>query len=123
MLLWRDHAPAALNQADTVILSGNEPIWWTPTRDDQTVISYTHSTPWFQTNRFDEIDGLVGRSLEQLKRWLLEAELYEPDLWVANSELVARRMQRYWRVNDDDIRVVHPPVNTRGLGPEVAPTG
>lgn len=123
MILWRDAAQNALAGHDVVITSGNEPLWWTPTDDDQTVVAYTHSTPWFQTNRYDEVDGFVGRTAEQVKRWLYESELYEPDLWVANSELVAQRLRRYWRVAKRDIRIVHPPVDVAGLSPDAAPTG
>lgn len=123
MLLWRDHAQDALAGYDVVITSGNEPLWWTPTDDEQAVVAYTHSTPWFQTSRFDEVDGTIGRTVEQIKRWMYESELYAPDLWVANSEIVARRLQRYWRVDDNDIRVVHPPVDVSRLGPDVAETG
>jgi len=123
MLHWRDNAPDVLNDYDVVITSGNETNWWVPTRDEQVVISYTHSTPWFQTNRFDDVDGHFARTIQQGMRYLYESHITRPDLWVANSDLVARRIQRYWQADPDRIKVVYPPVETEGLGPGVEPTG
>lgn len=123
MLHWRDNAPDVLNDYDVVITSGNETNWWIPTRDDQVILSYTHSTPWFQTNRFDDVDGAVARTVQQVMRYVYESHMARPDLYIANSDLVARRIERYWNVHPDKIRVVYPPVETEGLGPDVEPTG
>ena len=126
MLRW----PAAadqLAQYDTVITSGNEPLWWTP-EDNQTVIAYTHSTPRFMYDLFNEttdFSGLKGRLATMFytaQRVLYETNVRRPDLWVANSELVARRIERYWNISEAQIEVVHPPVDTHHFSPDDAPT-
>jgi len=123
MMLWRDHAPDSLDDYDTVVTSGNEPQWWTP-REEQTWVAYTHSTPRWMYDLYNDIDGWIGRTATQVKRWVYEQDMSTgPDLWIANSDVVARRMQRYWCIADDDLRVVYPPVETERLGPEHAETG
>jgi glycosyltransferase involved in cell wall biosynthesis len=122
MMLWRDHAHPILDDYDTVITSGNEPQWWTP-REYQTWVAYTHSTPRWLYDRYNEIEGWPARTLTQLKRWVYQQELAGADLWVANSDIVARRMQRYWGIDDADMRVVYPPVETEALSPDIEPTG
>jgi glycosyltransferase involved in cell wall biosynthesis len=122
MLRW----PAAADQLaayDTVITSGNEPLWWTP-EDDQTVIAYTHSTPRYMYDLFNEttdFSGLKGRLATMFytaQRVLYETNVRRPDVWVANSELVARRMERYWNLPPEQIEVVHPPVDTHEYSPD-----
>jgi glycosyltransferase involved in cell wall biosynthesis len=123
MMLWRDHAPDALDDFETVITSGNEPQWWMP-REWQTWVAYCHSTPRWLYDRYNEIDGWAGRTLTQLKRWVYQQELLTgQDLWVANSDIVARRMRRYWGIDQSDLRVVYPPVKTAELSPDIEPTG
>jgi glycosyltransferase involved in cell wall biosynthesis len=122
LLLWRDHAYRDLDQFDTVITSGNEPLWWTP-RDHQTVVSYTHSTPRWMYDLYNDKPGLVKRTRWQLQRWAYEQELSTPDLWVANSDLVARRMRLYWDIDEADLRVVYPPIETGKLHPSDRETG
>jgi len=122
MLLWRDYANQALKDYDVVITSGNETRWWTPTEDEQTIVAYVHSTPWFQTHRYDEISGFIGRTLQQVMRHIYESQIETPDLWVANSDVVKRRMVRYWNVDPSRVRVVYPPVNTENMAKNVAET-
>jgi glycosyltransferase involved in cell wall biosynthesis len=122
MMLWRDAAPDALSDFDTVITSGNEPQWWMP-REEQTVVAYTHSTPRWLYDRSHETAGFLPRTVQQLKRWLFEQDLAAGvDLWVANSDIVARRMRRYWRIDGSDIRIVYPPIETEALSPTHAQT-
>jgi glycosyltransferase involved in cell wall biosynthesis len=122
--------PAAhdeLSGFDTVITSGNEPLWWIPD-DDQTVIAYTHSTPRFMYDLFNETTDFSGAKSRlkalfyQAQRVVYESNVRRPDVWVANSELVARRMELYWNLDPDTIEVVHPPVDTHHFSPEAAPT-
>jgi len=73
---------------------------------------------------YHDIDGWLGRTATQAKRWLFEQELSTgADLWVANSDIVARRMRRYWGIDEADLRVVYPPVETAELSPDLEPTG
>jgi len=121
MFHWRDNAPDALDAYDTVVTSGNEPLWW-PSRDEQTVVAYTHSTPRWMYDLFHDVDGFLGRTYNQVQRRAYEGRVKDPDLWVANSDLVARRIQKYWNVPDEQIRVVYPPVRTHEYSPDDAPT-
>jgi glycosyltransferase involved in cell wall biosynthesis len=46
----------------------------------------------------------------------------KPDLLVANSEAVARRIKLYWGVPEERIRVVHPPVPIQEFSPSAGET-
>lgn len=122
MFHWRDNAEKALGDYDTIITSGNEPLWYMP-RDQQTIIAYTHSTPRWMYDLYHESDGFVGRTYQQLQRRLYEGTPKRPDIWVANSDLVARRISRYWNIPSDQIRVVYPPVDVKNYDPSIAETG
>jgi len=106
-LAWQ-HVPE-LHDADVVIESGNNPGWYVP-RDTQTVVRYVHSTPYAAYHRFHEAGkSLAGKFYGITLRTLYAQTIPFPDLWVANSELVARRIERYWGV--DNVEVVYPPVD------------
>lgn len=122
MMHWRDNAPDALADYETIITSGNEPLWFTP-RDYQTVIAYTHSTPRFMYDLYHTKGGFIGRTFQQFMRRMYEGNTRRPDLWVANSDLVARRINLYWNIPDDQIRVVYPPVPTTEFSSDMRPTG
>lgn len=112
---------------DTLILSGNEPLWYVP-RDGQTVIAYTHSTPRYQTDLWHERDmtgakGRLGALLGWVQRVLYQPATRWPDTFVANSDLVARRIKRYWNIPEEQIETVYPPVATQQLDPARAETG
>jgi len=114
-----------LRQFDTVVTSGNPTLRYVP-EDDQTWITYIHHTRRKQTDRFGEVDGGVTGVARQLKmmseRILHSSASSRPDLIVCNSEVVARRARRYWGVDADRLRVVHPPVDVGNLSPTVAET-
>ena len=58
-LVWQQQDE--LTEYDTVITSGNEPMWYVP-EDDQTVVAYTHSTPRWQYDLFHDVDSKIGRA-------------------------------------------------------------
>jgi len=122
MYLWRDHAHNDLSEYDIVITSGAEPLWWTPTDDNQVVLYYLHSTPWYQTHKYNEVTGWVKRSLHQAYRMAYTSQIDTPDLWVANSDVVKRRIVRYLDATPSRVKVVYPPVDTEPLGPDKAET-
>lgn len=69
------------------------------------------------------VGGLVaGAYNSKVRRDTLVQTAY-PDLWVCNSDLVERRLRRYYGVDDSDTAVVYPPVPTDDLGPENAVNG
>jgi|AntDeeMinimDraft_6_1070357.scaffolds.fasta_scaffold03958_3 glycosyltransferase involved in cell wall biosynthesis len=123
MLRWQ---AAELAAFDTVITSGNEPLWWVP-KDTQTVIAYTHSPPRWMYDLYHskDLSGLRGRldaAFNLVQRTLYESNVRRPDLWVCNSEVVARRVERYWNIPAEQIEVVYPPVAVDEYSPEDAPT-
>ncbi|WP_435551999.1 glycosyltransferase [Natrinema sp. CGMCC1.2065] len=125
-LRWQA-AAGDLAEYDTIISSGNEPLWYVPP-DQQTVIAYTHSTPRFMYDLYNEtmdFDGVMGRLatlFNTAQRTVYESNVNRPDLWVANSDLVARRIERYWSVPKDQIQTVYPPVDTHNYSPDDAET-
>ncbi len=95
---------------DVVLLSKNELAWYVP-EDEQTVVHYVHSTPRTPYDLFQSrADSPVARLYSWVARSLYLPNTKFPDLFVANSELVARRIERYWRVPEERITVVYPPV-------------
>jgi len=111
-----------LREFETVITSGNTCLRYVP-EDDQTWVAYLHHTRRPETDRFGTT---VGGPLDQLvkmgQRLLHSSAASRPDVIVCNSEVVARRVRRYWGVRDKRLRIVHPPVAVDELGPEIAPT-
>ncbi|MFB6229121.1 MAG: glycosyltransferase [Halobacteriales archaeon] len=113
-LAWQ-HVPE-LHDADVVIASGNNPGWYVP-RDTQAVVRYVHSTPYSAYHRFHEAgESLVGKLYGTTLRTLYAQTVPFPDVWVANSELVARRIRRYWNV--EEVKIVYPPVDVESYAPQ-----
>jgi len=114
-----------LRQFDTLVTSGNPTLRYVP-EDNQTWVAYIHHTRRAETDRFGEIgDGAVSvvRQLKMMAERILHSSASSrPDLIVCNSEIVARRARRYWGVDPDRLRVVHPPVDVGNLSPTVAET-
>ncbi|WP_169051829.1 glycosyltransferase [Halorhabdus amylolytica] len=112
-LAWQ-HVPE-LHDADVVIESGNNPGWYVP-RDTQAIVRYVHSTPYAAYHRFHESgQTLAGKLYGTVLRTLYAQTVPYPDVWVANSELVARRIRRYWGVQD--VEIVYPPIDVNSYGP------
>lgn len=111
-----------LREFDTLVTSGNECLAYVP-GEDQPWLHYVHHTSRRATDRLPSVEDQhsgwtapVSKRLEYGVRWA-ERQVYaryarKPTLLVANSEPVARRIQTYWGVPANDIRVVYPPVPT-----------
>lgn len=122
-----------LRDYDTLITSGNEPLAYVPPAE-QTWVHYVHHTSRRATDLLPHLDktdygrlSAVKRGVERVVR-KSERQIYaryarKPDLLVANSEVIARRIRRYWGVPMSRIAVVHPPVDIADYGPGVAATG
>ena len=115
--LLRDH--------DVLVTSGNEPLFYVPPTE-QVWVSYIHHTNRRQSDQIDEVrDGFPG-SLKLLFYYLVRVAFdhntHKPDLFLANSEQVKRRMIRYWGVPEGKIEVVYPPVDTHEYSPSDAET-
>jgi glycosyltransferase involved in cell wall biosynthesis len=112
-LAWQ-HVPE-LHDADVVIESGNNPGWYVP-RDTQTIVRYVHSTPYAAYHRFHEVgQSLAGKLYGTVLRTLYAQTIPFPDIWIANSELVARRIKRYWGV--DEVKTIYPPIDIDSYSP------
>lgn len=125
-IAWQ--AVPQLTDYDTIITSGNEPLWYVP-EDDQTVVAYTHSPPRFQYDLFQRtyadnarLGGIPSALYATAVRTLYQHNVTRPDLYVANSDRVARRIRQYWNIPEDQIRVVYPPVRTHEYSPSDAET-
>lgn len=123
----------SLRDYDALVTSGNECLAYVP-GDEQAWLHYVHHTSRYATDRLPEIEakhtgrtGPVIRRVEYLQRWL-ERQVYrgyaqKPTLLVANSEVIARRIQTYWGIPRSRIRVCYPPVPTDTFSPSDADTG
>ncbi|QLG63398.1 glycosyltransferase [Halorarum salinum] len=124
LLGWQKAEP--LRDYDVLVTSGNEPLFYVPPTE-QVWVSYVHHTNRRQSDQIDEVeDGLLG-SLKLLFYYLVRVAFdhntHKPDLFLANSEQVKRRMIRYWGVPEEKIDVVYPPVDTDAYSPDDAETG
>lgn len=119
-LVWQQQP--ALADYDAVVTSGNEPLWYVP-EDHQTLIAYTHSTPRWQYDLFHDHDGLLHVGYNYVSRVLYQHNVPRVDQFVANSDLVARRINLYWDVPMDDIEVVYPPIPVNEYSPDDVPNG
>jgi glycosyltransferase involved in cell wall biosynthesis len=118
MLRWQHVEP--LYDYDVVIQNKTNPYWFVP-RDTQVLIRYCHSPPRGMFDQFHRQGaGLIGKSVKLAMRPLYSPTVPWADAWVCNSELVARRLERYWSVES---AVIHPPVKTRRLSRDAGETG
>lgn len=117
---WQNES--RLTQYDTIVTSGNEPLWYVP-EPEQTLIAYCHTPPRPQYDlNHHSSNGAISTLLRSLKRTWFQHNIERPDLWIANGEEVARRMNQSWGIDYDNIRVVYPPIDTDVLKPNNAET-
>lgn len=94
---------------DVLIQSGNNPGWYVPP-EEQVVVKYVHTPPRTAYDQFHErATDPITRLYAYASRVLYHSNIHYPDLYIANSELVARRLSRYWGIEDP--QVVYPPTD------------
>lgn len=121
MLAWQ-HVEE-LYQFDTIIQTKNNPAWFVPNADTQTVVRYCHSTPRGMYDQFRRRGGdVIGDALKTVQRLLYQQTTPYADRWICNSETVARRVRMYADPAEAGLSVVHPPVDTHKTGPQAAET-
>lgn len=104
-----------LTEYDVIIQSGNNPGWYVPP-EEQTVVKYVHTTPRTAYDLFHQrADNLVTKLYAYASRVLYAPNVSYPDSYVANSELVARRLTRYWGIEEPT--VIYPPVDVNSFAP------
>jgi glycosyltransferase involved in cell wall biosynthesis len=123
LLGWQVAEP--LREYDIIISSGNEPLFYTPPTE-QTWVAYIHHTNRRQSDQISEVTDGICPSMKLLLYYAIRVAFdhntHKPDLFLANSEQVKRRMVRYWGVPGEKIEVVYPPVNTDAYSPSDATT-
>lgn len=108
--MWKWMYRPELKDYDIIIQSGGNDTGWYVPHDDQILIRYVHSTPRTPYDQFQDrgkssiikIYGTVARVLDQ-------HTIKYPDSFVANSDLVAYRMEKYWDETPD--KIAYPPVD------------
>jgi glycosyltransferase involved in cell wall biosynthesis len=112
-----------LRDFDRLIINKTNPLWYVP-QEQQTVLTYLHSTPRGLYDQFARHEQTIpGILIKTAMRTLVDVNRLEPDYWVCNSELIQQRLRKYWRVPERDSTVVHPPVETKEYNPDDMPTG
>lgn len=117
--MWHGQYLPRAYEFETLLVSGNEFGWYVPP-DDQLLVRYIHSTPRSMYDLFPEHgDSGLHRAYATLARPLYRQTAAYPDVLIANSELVQRRIRKYW--NRDSI-VIYPPVPVDRFDPYTAAT-
>lgn len=107
-----------LYEYGTVVINKTNPGWFVP-KDTQTTVWYLHSTPRGLYDQFHRRGGhWLTAAMKTPMRVLYAPNTRYADAWACNSELIQRRMHRYWDVDEGDIDVIYPPVPTHEYGPE-----
>lgn len=123
LLGWQVAKP--LRKYDILVTSGNEPLFYVAP-DDQTWVAYIHHTNRRQSDQITEVKSSRFSSLKLLLYYAMRVaydhNTHKPDLFVVNSEIVERRLVRYWGIPEEKIRVVYPPVDTESYSRDDAPT-
>jgi len=123
LLGWQIAEP--LRKYDVLVTSGNEPLFYVPP-DDQTWVAYIHHTNRRQSDQITEVQSSrfisVKLILYYVMRVAYDHNTHKPDLFVVNSEIVKRRVHRYWGIPEEKIEVVYPPIETNSYSPEDAET-
>jgi glycosyltransferase involved in cell wall biosynthesis len=109
--LWEDVDWRAFGDPDVLVTSGAT-TRAVITPDDTLHLNYCHSPPrWFYDLYHDRKDSLVGQLARPLVRYLrLRDQTVDPrvDDYFANSPIIARRLQKYYK---RDSVVLYPPVD------------
>lgn len=114
MTHW-DRVPE-LHDFDVVIQSKDHPLWYVPS-EEQTIIRYVHTPPRRIYDQFYNYGSTLKRRIfANIQRTLYLQTLPYADLYLANSELVARRCSQYWGIDKSKIKVLYPPVETSMMG-------
>lgn len=123
LLGWQIAEP--LREYDVLVTSGNEPLFYVPP-DNQTWVAYIHHTNRRQSDQITEAQSSrfapVKLLLYYAMRVAYDHNTHKPDLFVVNSEIVARRVQRYWGVPEEKIEVVYPPIEIDSYSPDETET-
>ena len=120
MFMWYGTHRPELFDYDVVIQSGNEFGWYVPKQMDQTIVKYVHSPPRGPYDmHYKHGESPLHRAYSLAAKTLYGHTTSYVDLYLANSEVVAKRCRKAWGI---DPKVVYPPVDVASYGPEYAET-
>jgi glycosyltransferase involved in cell wall biosynthesis len=124
LLGWQLAEP--IREYDVLVTSGNEPLFYVPP-DDQVWVAYIHHTNRRQSDQIAEVASSRFWPLKLLLYYAMRVaydhNTHKPDRFVVNSEIVKRRVIRYWGVPEEKVAVVYPPVATDEYSPANDSTG
>lgn len=119
--MWNGTHIPELFEYDVIIQSGNEFGWYVPKKMDQAIVKYVHSPPRGPYDmHYKHGNSRLHRAYSLAAKALYGQTVTYPDVYLANSEVVAHRCRKAWGVDAD---VVYPPVDVGSYGPEHAEGG
>jgi len=112
---WNWQYRPELKEYDVLLVSGNEASWYVPP-EGQTLIRYVHHPPHTAYDYYHRrADSRLTRLYTLAVRSLIYHTLPFTDTYIANSEVVADRLNQYWGVETE---VIHPPVDVDTFSPK-----
>lgn len=118
--MWHGMHIPELFDYDVIIESGNEFGWYVPKQMDQAIVKYVHSPPRGPYDmHYKHGSGMLHRAYSLAAKTLYRHTTSYVDVYVANSEVVAKRCKKAW---DVEPKIVYPPVDVNSYGPEWAET-
>jgi glycosyltransferase involved in cell wall biosynthesis len=109
---WSGSNIKKLYEYDIIVQSGNHLSWFVP-KDKQTIVRYCHTTPRVPYDMYHKNTGSTfTRLYSMFVRALYPQTASYTTRWICNSDIVKRRLQKYVSVEDSDLEVIYPPVNT-----------
>jgi glycosyltransferase involved in cell wall biosynthesis len=115
--------PKILYDYDVVITSSNNWLAFVP-KENQMWIHYVHATDRSATDLFylNQNKTLLESILNKLKRIILSNQSKKPDVMVCNSEIVQRRVSKYWG-RSNNVFTIPPPLNLNKYSADLVKTG
>jgi len=117
--LWQFTHRPELHSYDVIIQSGSGTDWYVPA-DGQGLIRYVHSPAAHYQDAAERENSPLARLLGLFSRTLREPTRHFPSVFLANSELTARRVRQYLSVTPE---IVYPPVKVESFDPNAALNG
>lgn len=116
--MWNGMHRPELHDYDVIIQSGNEFGWYVPKQMNQAIVKYVHSPPRGPYDMHHKHGGSrLHRAYSLAAKTLYGHTTAYPDVYLANSEVVALRCRKAWGVEP---RIVYPPVDVGSYGPDNA---
>lgn len=110
--LWSGTRIEELYEYDIIVQSKNQISWYVP-KDDQTIVRYSHTTPRTPYDlHYKRGDKATTKLYSLITRVVYAHTTNYPTLWLCNSDIVKKRIQKYLGVDEQNITVVYPPIVT-----------